>query len=346
LDAKKDKPAHPSAIFRRGPDYTTLQFQNSGYQITNKLNSFGAELKSNFSGNAANKLRVVYSIFRDNRDPFSAPFPVLNIFKSGTMYIVAGEEPFSINNVLDQDAFQITNDFNLYKKNHSLTFGASFESFKFGNSFNLQGYGNGVFTVVGLADFLAKAPNDEPLLLNSTFSGLEPISAAQTRAKAAAAAGQWSWYYLTVGQLSAYAQDEWQVNNKFRLTYGLRMDMPIYFEDKCKIVPAGGTASSPTLPNNDPQVLFDKDGNRITNGVGKDLDNTRLPTKTPLFSPRVGFNWDLMGNKTVQVRGGSGLFTGRFPFVWLGNQIGQPYTGFYNLTDNDFKWPQVLSYNI
>ena len=48
LDAKKDKPAHPSAIGRRGPDFTTLQFQNSGYEIVNKLNSFGAELKSNF----------------------------------------------------------------------------------------------------------------------------------------------------------------------------------------------------------------------------------------------------------------------------------------------------------
>ena len=52
LDAKKDKPAHPSAIGRRGPDYTTLQFQNSGYEIVNKLNSFGAELKSNFRGDA------------------------------------------------------------------------------------------------------------------------------------------------------------------------------------------------------------------------------------------------------------------------------------------------------
>jgi len=346
LDAKKDKPAHPSAIFRRGPDYATLQFQNSGYEITNKLNSFGAELKSNFSGNAANKLRVVYTIFRDNRNPFSAPFPVLNIFKSGTMYIVAGEEPFSIHNVLDQDAFQITNDFNLYKKNHSLTFGASFESFKFGNSFNLQGYGNGVFTVVPLADFLTKAPNDGDLLLNPSFSGLEPISVAQARAKAAVAAGQWAWYYLTVGQFSLYAQDEWQASDKFRLTYGLRMDMPVYFEDKCKIVPAGGTASSPTLPNNDPLKLFDKDGRPVTNGVGKDLDNTRLPTKTPLFSPRVGFNWDVLGNKTVQIRGGSGLFTGRFPFVWLGNQIGNPYSAFYCVTEKDFKWPQVWRSNI
>lgn len=344
LDAKKDKPAHPSAIFRRGPDYTTLQFQNSGYEITNKLNSFGAELKSNFSGNAANKLRVVYTVFRDNRNPFSAPFPVLNLFKSGTMYIVAGEEPFSINNVLDQDAFQITNDFNLYKKNHSLTFGASFESFKFGNSFNLFGYGPSVVLPIQLSDFLTKAPNDEAFL--PQFGPPIRLSEGQASAKAAAAAGQWSWYYLTVGQFSLYAQDEWQASDKFRLTYGLRVDKPVYFEDKCKIVPAGGTASSPTLPNNDPQVLFDKDGRPVTNGVGKDLDNTRLPTKTPLFSPRVGFNWDVKGNKTLQIRGGSGLFTGRFPFVWLGNQIGNPFTGFYCVTDKDFKWPQVWRSNV
>ena len=96
LDAKKDKPAHPSAIRRRGPDFITMQFQNSGYEIVNKLNSFGAELKSNFSSNSANKLRVVYTTFRDKRNPFSEPFPVLNITKSGTMYIVAGHEPFSI----------------------------------------------------------------------------------------------------------------------------------------------------------------------------------------------------------------------------------------------------------
>ena len=69
----------------------------------------------------ANKLRVVYTTFRDNRNPFSAPFPVVNITKSGVRYIIAGHEPFSINNVLNQDAFQVTNDFNLYKKNHSFT---------------------------------------------------------------------------------------------------------------------------------------------------------------------------------------------------------------------------------
>ncbi|HET6766935.1 MAG TPA: TonB-dependent receptor, partial [Chitinophagaceae bacterium] len=167
LDAKKDKPAHPSALGRRGPDYTTLQFQNSGYQIENKLNSFSTELKSNFKGNSANKLRMVYTLFRDNRNPFSSPFPVINISKYGSRYIVAGHEPFSINNTLNQDAIQVTNDFTLYKKNHSITIGASYESFKFENSFNLTGYGFNMFLGdVDIADFKANVPSGAPLWFN------------------------------------------------------------------------------------------------------------------------------------------------------------------------------------
>ncbi|WP_276500892.1 TonB-dependent receptor [Terrimonas pollutisoli] len=341
LDAKKDKPAHPSAIRRRGPDFITQQFRNSGYEIVNKLHSFGTELKSNFGSNAANKLRVVYTTFRDKRNPFSAPFPVLNITKNGTMYIVAGHEPFSIHNRLNQDAFQVTNDFNLYRNKHSFTFGASFESFKFGNSFNLTGYAATLFSDADIQVFKDSVP-----VSGKYVFGAYPLDVDVATAKAAAAANQWTWYYLTVGQFSAYAQDEFQASDNFRLTYGVRMDMPVYFKDKFKFVPAGGTASSPTLPNNEPLVLYDKDGRRITNGVGKDLDNTKLPTKTPLISPRIGFNWDVKGDRTVQVRGGSGLFTGRFPFVWLGNHIGNPFSFFYNVTDKDFKWPQVWRSNV
>ncbi len=258
LDAKKDKPAHPSAIGRRGPDFTTLQFQNSGYEIVNKLNSFGTELKSNFGGNYANKLRVVYTSFRDNRNPFSEPFPVVNISKNGVRYIIAGHEPFSINNVLNQDAFQVTNDFNIYKRNHTITAGASFESFKFGNSFNLTGYGPTLFNPDFLSDI--QTFRDSVPAGGAYVFGAYPLDVDVAAAKAAAAADKWTWYYLTVGQLSAYIQDEWQASDKFRLTYGVRMDMPVYFKDKFEFVPAGGTSSSPTLQNNDPLVLFDKDG--------------------------------------------------------------------------------------
>jgi len=341
LDASKDKPAHPSAIGRRGPDYYTLQFQNSGYEIVNKLNSFGTELKSIFKSGNANKLRIVYTSFRDKRNPFSSPFPVINIAKNGVRYIVAGHEPFSIHNRLNQDAFQVTNDFNLYKKNHAFTFGGSFESFKFGNSFNLVGYGATLFFDGDIKTFKDSVPVGGKYVF-----GAYPLDVDVNAAKAAAAADKWTWYYLTLGQFSLYAQDEWQVSNTFRFTYGLRMDKPVYFEDKFKYVAPDGKTSSPTVANNDPLVLYDKDGNRITNGVGKDLDNTRLPTKSPLLSPRIGFNWDVKGDKTLQLRGGSGLFTGRFPFVWLGNHIGNPFSFFYNATDKDFRWPQVWRTNV
>ena len=352
LDAVKDKPAHPSAIGRRGPDFTTLQFQNSGYEIENKLHNFSGELKSNWKGNYANKLRVVYTTFRDKRNPFSDPFPIVNISKNGVRYIVAGHEPFSVNNRLNQDAFQVTNDFNAFFNKHTLTAGASFESFKFGNSFNLTAYGLAIFFDGDIADFKAKVPTGLPYI----FGGY-PLDDDVTKSRNRFAADQWTWYYLTVGQLSAYAQDEWQVNNKFKVTYGLRMDKPIYFEDKFKFddpaINFGDgtylgthTVASPTLQNNDPLTLFDANGTPITNGKGKDLDNTRLPTKKALLSPRVGFNWDVKGNKTLQVRGGSGLFTGRFPFVWLGNHIGNPYSFFYNATDKDFQWPQIWRTNV
>ena len=356
LDAKKDKPAHPSAIGRRGPDYTTLQFQNSGYQIVNKLNSFGTELKSNFKGNSANKLRMVYTLFRDNRNPFSTPFPVINIQKFGTRYIVAGHEPFSIHNDLKQDAVQITNDFTLYKKNHAITIGGSYESFKFENSFNLTGYGFNMFLGdIDIQTFKDSVPTGRPV-----WFGVFNLDQFNTYAKNRAAANQWQLVKMTVGQLSFYAQDEIQVNAKLKMTFGLRMDKPMYnnmsfttpniqedvFSPAAGTFLGGFTTGSPTILNSDNLSLFDENGKPITNGKGKDLDNTQLPKTTPLLSPRFGFNWDVKGNKTLQVRGGSGLFTGRFPFVWIGNHIGNPFSFFYNATAKNFKWPQVWRTNI
>lgn len=349
LDASQDKPAHPSAIGRRGPDYYTLQFRNSGYKIVNKLNSFNAELKSNFGSKYANQLRLVYTTFRDHREPFSTPFPVVNIDKNGLRYIIAGHEPFSINNILNQDAFQATDNFNIFLNKHTLTVGASFESFKFGNSFNLTGYGPAIFSDADIQTFKDSVPVGGRYVF-----GAYPLDVDVAYAKKHAASGQFTWYYLTVGQIGAYIQDEWQVTNKFRLTYGLRLDIPQYFNSSFKYpVPKpdgsfSGTydQGSPTFPNNDNLTLYDANGNPVTNGVGKGLDNTKLPSQNPLFSPRVGFNYDVKGDKTFVLRGGTGLFTGRFPFVWVGNQIGNPYSSFYCVTARDFKWPQVWRSNI
>ena len=350
LNASKDKPAHPSAIQRRGPDFTTLQFRNSGYEIVNKLHSFATEVKSNFGSNYANKLRLVYTLFRDNRNPFSTPFPAITISKNDVAYIIAGHEPFSIHNVLDQDAFQVTDNFNIFLKNHSLTIGGSFESFKFANSFNLTAYGPSTFGKIDIQTFKDSVP-----VGGNVVFGAYPLDVDVNTARTRAAADAWTLAKLTVGQISAYIQDEWAVTNKFRLTYGIRMDIPQYFNASYsdpKFDPNTGaflgtyTTGSPTIQNNDNLTLFDADGKPVSNGAGKELDNGRFPTKKPLFSPRVGFNYDVKGDRSLQLRGGSGLFTGRFPFVWLGNQIANPYSGFYNVTDKNFRWPQVWRSNL
>ncbi len=349
LDAKKEKPAHPSAIGRRGPDYTTLQFRNSGYEIVNKLQSFSTELKSNFNGKYANKLRLVYTSFRDKRNPFSVPFPVVNISKFGSRYIVAGHEPFSIYNRLNQDAFQGTNDFNVYLKNHTLTAGVSYESFKFANSFNLTGYGPTLFGDIDIQTFKDSVP-----VGGNVVFGFYPLDVDVNYARNRAIADKWTWYYVTVAQLSGYLQDEWQATKNLKITLGLRIDKPLYNNASFRSPDFNNdgtfkgtyTEGSPTIQNNDNLTLFDADGRPVSNGAGKELDNAKLPSGKPLFSPRLGFNWNVKGDRSIQVRGGTGLFTGRFPFVWIGNHLGNPFSFFYNATDRKFKWPQVWRTNL
>lgn len=334
LDAFKQKPAHPSAIGRRGPDLTTLQFFNSGYQINNKINSGIIELRSIFGNTAANKLQVGYTAFRDARDPFSNPFPVINIQKDGIPYIVAGHEPFSIFNRLNQDVFQFTDNFNIYKGKHTYTIGTSLEVFSFDNSFNLNAYG-GTFGP-GFASTTA--------FLDSISTGRYDDDVAAARAVANANGGEggtpgkgWALAETNVGQFAFYLQDEWTVNDKFTLNYGIRMDMPLYFNTPEKIEEniARNCCYDPTI------TWYNEQGDP------QKFDHTKLPNQTPLISPRIGFNYDMSKDgKTAQLRGGTGLFTGRLPFVWIGNQVANPNFFFYNYTDPNFKFPQVWRSNL
>lgn len=332
LDASLDKPAHPEAIGRRGPDQTTLQFFNSGYTINNVLNSGIIELKSNFSNKFSNNLQAGISVFADSRDPFSSPFPVLNINKNGSRYIVAGHEPFSINNVLDQKVYQITNNFNIYSGNHTFTIGTSLEKFEFGNSFNLGvnepfgvNYPGGTFGpgFTSVTDFV-------------NFVNAGSMDAVVQHAEDLNEAGGFPFSYTNVGQWAVYVQDEWAVNDKFTLTYGIRMDKPLYFDtsDQAKAVQDRAFDYDPTI------TYYDENGRGLT------FDHSNMPSGVPLFSPRVGFNYDVKGDKTQQFRGGTGLFSGRFPFVWIGNQVSSPNWWFYQMTAYNFKFPQVWRTNL
>lgn len=333
LSASKEKPAHPTALGFRGPNASVLQFENSGYQINNNLNSFQLELNSRISDQLSNKLQAGYTHFDDFRNPMSSPAPAITIQDgAGSNYIIAGHEPFSINNRLDQKVFQFSNNLTYSNGNHTYTVGLAYEKFEFDNSFNLgvYGYANangyvGAFGAFGsVADFLT-----------ATDNGL--IAEALANAQSVQNADSWALAETNVGQLSFYMQDEWDVNDNFRLTYGLRFDKPLYFDSaqKAQNVIDGTGDYAPNTPYVNPNT-----------GMVQLLDNTQMPTGDWLVSPRVGFNYDVYGDNTLQLRGGSGLFTGRFPFVWLGNQIGNPNWWFHQMVDPDYQFPQVWRTNI
>ncbi|MEH6407843.1 MAG: carboxypeptidase regulatory-like domain-containing protein [Leeuwenhoekiella sp.] len=349
LDASKEKPAHPTAITRRGPSASTLQFQNSGYEMNNKLQSVQLEWNSTFSQNASNKLQAGYTHFDDFRNPFSTPISPINIQKDGSNYIIAGHEPFSINNKLDQKVFQISDNFNYYLGDHTFTVGASFEKFSFKNSFNLTAYDNfgtyatngnyyGNFNPYPSVDvFLADAADPNGILASN-------IAYANSVYDASNAAGDgndggWKLAELNVGQLAFYFQDKWNVTENLKLTMGVRFDKPLYFNTDELIQKYIDTDNTATRDNS--VEYYNPNSGDMVN-----LISTKMPSNKILFSPRLGFNYDVKGDKTIQLRGGTGIFTGRFPFVWLGNQVSGADDGYFQIVDPSFKWPQVWRTNL
>lgn len=341
LDAKRDLGPHPFVLSfantGRGPNESSLPFFKSGYRINNDLQSYALEHNSR-SRSFANRFFASYNRFRDFREPFSEDFPTIDIGEAGVTYTTIGHEPFSIHNILDQDVIQLTDNFSFFRGKHEFTVGSNFESFDFFNSFNI--FRHGVFF---LPEFLS---------FGSQFSSLSEFFAATTGAnkkdfRSMIGSGSFKGEKIHVGQLSFYAQDELLATDRLKLTYGLRVDFPMYFTDPVDNPFSRGLTA------------LDENDNPET------VDQSKLPGAKPLFSPRLGFNWNAAGERRTQVRGGTGIFTGRVPFVWIGNVISNPganpnlppaqgaapiSTGHesilqqsfdLNAMDPDFKWPQV-----
>ena len=304
LDARRDLPPHPFVLSAfqsgRGPNESSLPFRNSGYQINNKLNSFALELNSRGS-NFANRFFASYNHFHDFRKPFSEEFPTIEIAENGVTYTTVGEEPFSDHNILYQDVVQLTNNFSLFKGRHVLTFGTNFESFSFFNSFNI--FRNGVFFLPDALDFIGGTTFSS---LDDFFRRTDPNSPDFYDFRSIIGSGPFKGEKIHVGQLAFYVQDEFVATERFNLSAGLRVDFPIYFTDPVD------------NPFSRSLTLLDANDNPET------VDQSKLPGSTPLFSPRLGFNWDVHGDRSTQLRGGTGIFTGRVPFVWLGNVISNP----------------------
>ena len=254
------------------PTNTRFIFPDQFYEFNSKTNSTVGQLNSTFGG-AINEARVTYQRIRDLRVNRNEPFPQVNIRLGGGQDIRFGTEQFSARNQLDQDIVEIEDNVTLVRGQHQWTFGTHNELFKFYNLFIRDNFGTYDFNSIDqFAEGFAQS-------YDYSFSKTsDPLQAAR----------------FSVYQLGFYAGDVWRVRNRLTVTYGVRVDRPI-FPDK-------------PLPNPTVNSLY---------GVGTDV----VPESTT-WSPRVGVNLDLNNDTTQQqIRFGTGIFGGRTPYVWLSNQI-------------------------
>jgi hypothetical protein len=287
-----------------------LNFQNTNYQILENIRSVVGEWNSMLGTNMANNLIVGYSSHDESRASRGDFFPMVDVLEGGSTYTTFGFEPFTPNNELRYNTFQLQNNFTRFGERHTLTFGASAERYESENVF-FPG-SQSVYVYNSLADFFTDA-NDHLANPNRTTS---PVTLRRFQVRWANIPGmEKPTQPLEVFYGGIYAQDEWQVNDRLRVTLGARMDVPVFGET--------GFANA----NADALTFRDENGQPVQYSTAK------LPDANPLFSPRVGFNWDVLGDRSTQVRGGTGVFTGRPAFVWISNQIGNTgvLTGFEQL---------------
>ncbi len=271
----------------------TIPFSNTWYRINNNLRSVIGELNSTFGNKFANNLQLGYTAFRDFREGgggIATPnFPTVDIAgPNGNTLTSFGAEPFTPNNVLNQDVIQLNDRFDIFLGKHTVSVGTANEFYRFENGFTPAI--RNIYTFNSVDDFINNATT--PAAANAP-AGFTTLYSAIPGTPVPIAG-------FSAAQLGFYAQDAFNVTPRFRLTAGIRVDIPTF---------------------NDNGLLANSVSNELPFSDGERIEVNKLPNATLLWSPRVGANWDVFGNRSLQVRGGTGIFTGRVPFVWISNQI-------------------------
>lgn len=256
-----------------------MWYQNSGYFQEQNFSSIAAELNSIF-GNVNNTLRVTYIDQDEPRSTGGKAFPFVDILKDGLPYVSFGTELFSYGNLRKVQSYTITDDVKWSVGAHRFTAGIQFEHDNTKNGF--QRFGTGYYAFNSWDDFVnGVAPN--------TFALTHPNNSNLTQ----------EFPSFKFNQLTGYIQDEFDVTENFKLSGGLRLDLPFY----------------PKI-NTFNKKVYDLDFG------GRKFDTSSLPSAKLMFSPRLGFNYDILGDRSMVLRGGSGIFTGTIPFVWIVAQAG------------------------
>jgi hypothetical protein len=290
----------------RTQNINAMSFQNSGYTIQDNTRSAVLELNSKISNTLYNNLIVSYDKQIENRGYMSQMFPTIDILQGSTTLTSVGFDPFTPGNKLDYNTFNVTNNLTKYAGKHTLVGGFNFQKYQSNNLFFPAS--NGVYIFNSLADFYTAA--NQSIAAGGAPSTFAPAR-FQFRYSALPGAIE-PMQTLKSNRLDLYLQDEYNATRDLKLTFGVRANI-IGFENTALENPA---VSAMTFAN----------GEKWNTGI--------MPETQVLFEPRLGFNYDLKGQKKTQFRGGTGIFTGRPPYVFLSNQIGNNgvLTGFVDVS--------------
>lgn len=303
LDSKSDNLVSNSSSLGFGSRRTntnSMSFENSGYAILENIKSTVGEWNSQLSSRISNNMIAGYTTNDESREPKGAFFPMVDILQDGVTYMNFGFEPFTPRNQLRYNTWQFQNNVTYSTSKHDFTFGVSVQKYHSDNVF-FPG-SQSVYVYNSLADFYTDA-NDFLANPNRTAS---PVTLNRFQVRYNNIPGQVEPAQpLDVVYSGIYGQDEWRVTRGLKVTAGLRLDVA-RFKDSGANNPAAAAF-----------VFRDEAGNPVSYSTSK------LPDANILVSPRLGFNWDVTGDRKTQVRGGTGIFTGSPAYVWISNQLGQ-----------------------
>lgn len=324
-----------------------INFSNNGIFFPSVTNTSALELNSRIGNKFSNNLILGYTSVRDDRDPIGGDFPYVYIVDGGNNLVTFGSEEFSTGNELNQDIISLTNNFKIYSGAHTVTIGTHNEYYDIYNLFLGQNYGTYRFNSVD--DFINGVDAFE---YRRAYSLVDNLTGDGSKAAAA----------LRAVQLGFYLQDEWRMTSDFTLTGGLRLDIPFILDDPEEDTYFNNTALAAMVAKY-PEASNVKAG--------------KAPQGQLMWSPRLGFEYDVNGNRNTIIRGGAGIFTSRIPFVWpaamfnnngltqgrvdiqngsvpfiadINNQyINENFkvpSGQVDIFTQDFKYPQVFRTNI
>ena len=271
---------------------SSMSFANSMYSMKNIVSTWSLDLNSRLTDNLSNQFLATFSKLDDIRGTNSAEFPFIDIKDGDLMedgigtnnYMALGYELFTWNNAVHNTVANVKDDLTWYLGNHKITGGINFEYQMADNQYMRNG--SGYYRYESVSDFLNGA-TPEVVCLTYGYDG-EKTPAARVQ------------FY----KAGIYAQDEWNATDRFKLTYGLRLD-GLFFNNK-------------DLMTN--KAIYDLSYYpKAKDYAETHIDTGKWPSSKITVSPRVGFTWDVLGDKSLKVRGGTGLFSGRLPLVFFTN---------------------------